>query len=127
MMSIIAVPSSKNGGLNETVNKRFGKSENLTFITVENENIKAVKIIPIYVTEIIGNLGMHAANMIANNNASDVIIRYIGRKAFSSLNSKNINIFQAPDETLTVKQCVDLFIQGKLLKVKEPNAHLINK
>ena len=126
MTSIIAVPSSRNGGLDETVNQRFGKSENFTFITVENKNIKVVKIIPIYVTEVIGNLGIHAANVIINNNASDVIMRYIGSKAFGSLSSKNIKLFQAPDEEGTIRKCVDLFIRGKLRRVTAPNAHLIN-
>ena len=126
-MSIIAVPSENNGGLNDFLNLQFGRCNSFTFISIEDNNIKSVKVVPIYTTEIIGNLGIHAAEIIKQNKVSDVIIGYIGKKAFQSLNSQSIRIFQALDERITVKQCVDLFIQGKLTEVKESNAHLFKE
>ena len=126
-MPIIAVPSEKNGGLNDFLNLRFGKSKSINFISIEDENIESVKVIPIYTTEAIGNLGIHASEIIKQNKASNVIIKYIGKKAFQSLNSQNIKIFQALDERITVKKCADLFIQEKLTEVKESNAHLIKE
>ncbi len=126
-MPIIAVPSEKNGGLNDFLNLRFGRCNSITFISIEDGNIKSVKVVPIYTTEIMGNLGIHAAEIVRQNKASDVIIRYIGEKAFQSLNSQNIKIFQALDERITIKQLIDLFIQGKLTEAKESNAHLIKE
>lgn len=126
-MPIIAVPSEKNGGLNDFLNLKFGRCNSFTFISIEDNNIKSVKVVPIYTTEIIGNLGIHAAEIIKQNKVSDVIIGYIGKKAFQSLNSQSIRIFQALDERITVKQCVDLFIQGKLTEIKESNAHLFKE
>ena len=126
-MPIIAVPSEKNGGLNDFLNLRFGRCNSITFISTEDKNIKSVKVVPIYTTEIIGNLGIHAAEIIRQNKSSNVIIGYIGKKAFQSLNSQNIKIFQAIDERITVKKCIDLFIQGKLTEVKESNAHLFKE
>ena len=126
-MPIIAVPSEKNGGLNDFLNLRFGKCNSITTISIEDGNIESVKVVPIYRTETIGNLGIHIAEIIGQNKASNVIIGYIGKKAFQSLNSQNIKIFQASDESITVKQCFDLFIQGKLIEIKEPNAHLIKE
>ncbi len=126
-MPIIAVPSEKNGGLNDFLSLRFGKCNSITTISIEDGNIESVKVVPIYRTETIGNLGIHIAEIIGQNKASNVIIGYIGKKAFQSLNSQNIKIFQASDERITVKQCFDLFIQGKLIEIKEPNAHLIKE
>ena len=126
-MPIIAIPSKGSGGLNEFLNPKFGKSDSITLITLEDRNIKAVKVIPIYSTEAIGNLGIHLAEIIGNNKASDVIVRYIGHKAFQQLNSQNVNIIHAREGNLTIKQHLDLFIQGKLPILAEPNAHLIKE
>ena len=126
-MPIIAIPSKGSGGLNEVINPKFGRSDSITLVSIEDRNIKAVKIIPIYSVEAIGNLGIHIAEIIGKNNASDAIIRYIGHKAFQSLNAQNVKLFYAVDEGLTIKQCVDLFIQGKLSPLTEPNAHLIKE
>ncbi len=126
-MPIIAVPSEKNGGLNDFLNLRFGKCNSITTISIEDGSIESVKVVPIYRTETIGNLGIHIAEIIGQNKASNVIIGYIGKKAFQSLNSQNISIFHASSERITVKQCFDLFIQGKLIEIKEPNAHLIKE
>lgn len=126
-MPIIAVPSKGSGGLNEFMNPRFGKSDSITLVSIEEHNIKAVKVLPIYSTEAIGNLGIYIAELIGKNMASDTIVRYIGHKAFKSLNAQNVKIFNAIDETLTIKQLIDLFIQGKLQILTEPNAHLINE
>ncbi len=126
-MPIIAIPSKGSGGLNEFLNPKFGRSDSITLVSIEDRDIKAVKIIPIYSSEAIGNLGIYVAEIIGKNNASDAIIRYIGHKAFQSLNAQNVKIFHAVDEGLTIKQCIDLFIQGKLPPLTEPNAHLISE
>ena len=126
-LPIIAVPSNGNGGLNEIMDMRFGRCDSITIATIENNNVKAIKAIPIYVSEEIGNLGIYVANIVINNSATGVIVKYIGSKAFQSLFSQNIKIFQAPHEKLTVKQSIELYIQGNLQELTEPNAHLINK
>lgn len=126
-LPIIAVPSNGNGGLNEIMHMRFGRCDSITIATIENNNVKAIKAIPIYVSEEIGNLGIYVANIVINNSATGVIVKYIGSKAFQSLFSQNIKIFQAPHEKLTIKQSIELYIQGNLQELTEPNAHLINK
>jgi predicted Fe-Mo cluster-binding NifX family protein len=126
-MPIIAVPSKGSGGLNEFLNPRFGKSDSITLVSTEHKKIKAVKIIPIHSAEAIGNLGIHIAEIIGSNKASDAIVRYIGHKAFQSLKAQKVQIYYALEENLTIKQYIDLFIRGKLSKLAEPNAHLINE
>jgi len=110
-MPIIAIPSKGSGGLSEHLNPRFGKSDSITLVSTEDQNIKSVKVLPIYSTEAIGNLGIHLAEVIGKNKASVTIVRYIGRKAFQSLNAQNVKIFHVIDENLTIKQYTDLFIQ----------------
>ena len=94
-MPIIAVPSEKNGGLNDFLNLRFGKCNSITIISIEDENIESVKVVPIYRTETIGNLGIHIAEIIGQNKVSNVVIGYIGKKAFQSL-QVNINLCLLP-------------------------------
>jgi predicted Fe-Mo cluster-binding NifX family protein len=124
-MPIVAVPSEEDGGLNDNLNLRFGKCKSITFISIEEGIINSVKVIPIYTTEIIGNLGIHVAEIMKQNSASNVIIGYIGKKAFQALTSQNIKIFRASEEKVSIKKCVTLYIQGKLSEIMESNAHLI--
>ncbi len=124
-MPTLAVPSAGKGGLNDALNLRFGKCDSITIVFVEDKNIKAVKTIPIHISETIGNLGIYVANIVQNNGASDVIIRYIGHKAFQLLSSYKIKIFKTTNEKLTVKKSIELYIQRKLKLITEPNAHLI--
>ncbi|MHA2049905.1 MAG: NifB/NifX family molybdenum-iron cluster-binding protein [Promethearchaeota archaeon] len=124
-MLTIAVPSNQNGGLQELIKERFGKCESLTLVSLEDKEIKAVKTIPIHVTERAGNLGIHVANVVKNNDSSISLVRYIGEKAFQSLKNQDIQILQIPDKNLTVRECVELHIQGKLKSLLEQNAHLI--
>ena len=42
-MVIVVVPSFGNGGLNETMNPRFGRCDSFTFVTIEDKSIKEVK------------------------------------------------------------------------------------
>ncbi|MFW9877148.1 MAG: NifB/NifX family molybdenum-iron cluster-binding protein [Candidatus Thorarchaeota archaeon] len=126
-MSNIALPSIGEGGLNGVLSLRFGRCENIIIVTLKEKSIEAVKVIPIQKNKAFGNLGIYIANIIIENSASDVIVSFIGSKAYKSLSSKMIKIFQASSKDLVVKQCIELFIQGKLPLLKEPNAHLIEE
>ncbi|MHA2184162.1 MAG: NifB/NifX family molybdenum-iron cluster-binding protein [Promethearchaeota archaeon] len=126
-MPIVAVPSEEEGGLNDSLKLRFGKCKSITFVSIEEGSIDSIRVIPIYTTEVIGNLGIHVAEIMKQNKTSDVIIGYIGKKAFQALNSQNIKIFQAHEDEVTIKKCVNMYIQGKLSEIMESNAHLIKE
>lgn len=126
-MPIVAIPSEEEGGLNDNLKLRFGKCKSITFISIEEGSIDYIRVIPIYTTEVIGNLGIHVAEIMKQNKTSDVIIGYIGKKAFQALNSQNIKIFQAYEDEVSIKKCVNLYIQGKLSEIMESNAHLIKE
>jgi predicted Fe-Mo cluster-binding NifX family protein len=120
-MVIIAVPSSGSGGLNEIVSARFGRCASFTFITVENNEIKEVKSMPNPASDVMGGAGIHAAQVIANNNADGLIVGFLGPNAAQSLSALNIKIYQAPDKQLTVKEAMDLYLKGNLQTISSAN------
>ncbi|MBY8989520.1 MAG: NifB/NifX family molybdenum-iron cluster-binding protein [Candidatus Lokiarchaeota archaeon] len=124
-MSIIAVPSKGNGGLNEPIIKRFGKSESITIVSLKEKKITSVKAVPIRTTGVAGNLGTYVASIVKDNNASITLVQFIGSKAFKSLESQGMVIFQIVGEGLLVKQCVEMYIQDKLTRLTNSNSHLI--
>ncbi|MBY8984930.1 MAG: NifB/NifX family molybdenum-iron cluster-binding protein [Candidatus Lokiarchaeota archaeon] len=124
-MTVIALPSKGNGGLNEDINKRFGKCESVTLVSLKNKDIDAVETFPIQSNEVIGNMGTYVASLVNNKNASIALVRFIGSKAYKFLNSQAIEIYQITEDNLKVKECVELYIQGKLTILSQPNAHLI--
>lgn len=124
-MTIIAVPSKGNGGLNDAIEKRFGKCESITLVSLKNKNIESVKIIPILSSDVMGNRGLYVANLIENNNALTTLLRYIGNKSYNSLKAQNIQIFHISIDNLKIKKCIELYIKGKLPILSESNSHLI--
>ena len=126
-MPIIALPSNGEGGLNDTLSLKFGRCNNITIVSIEDGNIEAVKVIPIQKNKSLGNLGIYIANIIIDNEVSDVIVSFIGSKAFKAITSKDIKIFQLHDNDIVIKQCIELFTQGTMQMLEEPNAHLIEE
>lgn len=120
-MGIIAIPSYENGGLNANFHRRFGRCDSFTFVTVEKEEVTEVKAVPNSAAGEQGGVGVKAAQLVGNYKANNVIIGIVGPNATESLNELKINIYQAPDRELKVKEVVDLFIQGKLSKITSSN------
>ncbi len=120
-MTIIAVPSTGDGGLNEKINPRFGRCPSFTLVTVEDNEIIAVKTLPNPGAREMGSAGIQAAQTLGENNANVLIAGLLGPNAVEILNSLDINIFHAPDQDITIKQIIEQFLQGKLKKIKEAN------
>jgi len=123
-MPIIALPSVGEAGLNATLSLRFGRCDNITIVTMEDKNIEAVRVIPIQKDKALGNLGIYIANIIKENAVSDVIVGYIGPKAYQALASREIKIFEIHGNDLVIKNIIELFLQEKLDLLTESNAHL---
>jgi predicted Fe-Mo cluster-binding NifX family protein len=113
-MVIIAVSSNGSGGLNEQMNPKFGRCPSFTFVTIENKEIVEVKAVPNPAAEAMGGAGIQAAQTVGNNGADEVIVGFLGPNAAQSLSSLNIKIYQAPDQILTVKEIVNLYLNRKL-------------
>ncbi|MFX1554238.1 MAG: NifB/NifX family molybdenum-iron cluster-binding protein, partial [Promethearchaeota archaeon] len=120
-MSIIAVPSMGNGGLNDEMSPRFGRCASFTFVELENDEIKAVRAVPNPAANAMGGAGVQATQIIGNNGASVVIVGFLGPNAANGLNALNIKILQAPNEVITIKEIINLYLQGKLPTINTSN------
>lgn len=120
-MVILAVPTFGKGGLNELLNPRFGRCESFTFVTIEKGNIKEVRTVSNAASGAMGGAGIQAAQIVGNNGAKELIAGFLGPNAARSLSALNIKIYQAPNQQMTVKQCVELYLQGKLIELDNAN------
>ena len=120
-MDIIAIPSTGNGGLNDQMSPRFGRCASFTFVEVQNDEIKAVKTVPNPAANAMGGAGVQATQIIGNNGANIVIVGFLGPNASNGLNSLNIKILQAPNKAMTIKEVMNLYIEGKLQPIATSN------
>lgn len=117
----IAVPTFQNGGLNSQLNPRFGRCSSFTFVTIADGNIEAVKTVPNSAAGAMGGAGIQAAQLVGNNGADAIIVGNLGPNAAQSLGALNLKIYQAPGQQVTVKEAVQLFIDGKLNEISSAN------
>ena len=120
-MVVVGIPSMGKGGLNDEMSPRFGRCPSFTFVELENNEITAVRTVPNHAANAMGGAGVQATQIIGNNNANVVIVGFLGPNASNGLNSLNIDIFQAPNRQMTIKDVINLYIEGKLQKITSSN------
>ena len=113
-MVIIAIPSMNEGGLNDEMSPRFGRCPSFTFVELEKSEIKAVKTVQNHAVNAMGGAGVEATQIVGNNNADVAIVGFLGPNAANGLNALNIKIVNAPNKKMTIKEVIDLYIEGKL-------------
>ncbi len=117
----IAIPTYGNGGLTEVMNKRFGRCDSFTFVTIENNEITEVKSIENHARSGTGGVGIQATQIIGNNEADEVIVDFLGPNAANSLKALNIKIYHTPGGELTVKELMNLRLNDKLQLITSAN------
>lgn len=120
-MEIIAVPTDGKGGLNENLSPRFGRCSSFTFVTVKNSEIESVKTVPNHAGEAMGGAGVQASQIVGINNANVVIVGKLGPNASQALSALNLKIIEAPNEILSVKKVIDLYLGGQLQEIGGSN------
>ena len=120
-MEIIAVPTNGKGGLNEDLSPRFGRCSSFTFVTIENSEIKLVKTVPNHAGEAMGGAGVQASQIVGINNANVVIVGKLGPNASQALRALNLKIIEAPNESLSIKKVIDLYLGGQLKELSGSN------
>ena len=120
-MVIVAIPSLKPGSIDSYFNPRFGRSEYFTFINIEKGEVKSVKSIQNQNSNAMGGAGIQAAQLVGNNGAKEVIAGFLGPNAFQSLEALKIKIYQAPNEKVTVNNCIDLYLKQQLQEMNSSN------
>jgi predicted Fe-Mo cluster-binding NifX family protein len=117
-MEIITVPSYREGGLNEIFHLKFGRCDSFTFITVDNNEITQVKVIKNYAADEPGGAGTESAKIIKDNGGDKLIVSKLGPNASKALSSLNIKTLQGPDQEITIKELMNLYLDGKLNMTK---------
>jgi predicted Fe-Mo cluster-binding NifX family protein len=120
-MEIIAIPSFRNGGLNEIVHSKFGKCDSFTFITLDNNEITQVKVIENSAADETRSVGTLAAKIVRNNGAEKLIISSLGMNASMALDALKIETFKAPEGKILVKDLVALYLKGKIKMTPSEN------
>ena len=113
-MEIIAIPTFRDGGLNEKVYPKFGMCESFTFITLNNNEITQVKVIENSAADETRSRGNLAAKIVRNNGSEKLIVKKLGTNASMALNSLKVKTYQAPDGSILVKDLLALYVKGKL-------------
>ena len=107
--------SSTGQDLNSQLSPIFGRCAFFVIIDIENNEITNNKTIENKAVMQAGGAGIMAAQTIGNENVNAVISSAIGPRAFDVLQQLGIEMYKA--QGATVKEAVDLFIQGKLSKI----------
>jgi len=113
-MEIIAIPTYREGGLNEKIHPKFGMCESFTFITLVNNEITQVKVIENSAVDETRSRGTLAAKIVRNNGAEKLIVKKLGPNASMALNSLKVKTYQSPDGSILIKDLLALYLKGKL-------------
>lgn len=119
---IIAVPSvTLKGGLNDQMDARFGRCHSFTIVTLKNKDVIEVKVTPNPAREELGGVGVLASQTVHNNGANEVIVGSLGPNAINSLKSLKIKAYHVSKNNISVKDAIDLYINGKLEILESAN------
>ncbi len=113
-MIVLAIPSARKGGLNDLMDSRFGRCHSFTVVTLEDKEILEVKVIPNPAYEEMGGAGVLASQTVRDSGANEVIVEALGPNAINSLISFNLKAYHVSGNNLTVKDAIDLYIDGKI-------------
>ncbi|MBU1180863.1 MAG: dinitrogenase iron-molybdenum cofactor biosynthesis protein [Proteobacteria bacterium] len=111
MNTLIAVPSSAPGGLDAPLGAHFGHCDLYTMVTVENNEIKSVDLIPNIPHQQGGC--MAPVEHLAGKGASKLIAGGMGFRPLMGFNQVGIEVYFGGDFQ-TVEKAVQALIDGKL-------------
>ena len=109
--TLIAVPSSEPGGLDAPLGAHFGHCDLYTLVTVENNEIKSVDVIPSAPHKQGGC--MVPVQYLADKGAKKLIAGGMGFRPLSGFNQAGIQVYFGGDFQ-TVGNAVQALIDGKL-------------
>ncbi len=111
MNKLIAVPSTNPGGLEAPIGAHFGHCDLYTLISVENGEVKDVKVIP-NVPHVQGGC-MAPVNYLAQQGVNMLIAGGMGLRPLMGFNQVGIDVFHGGNAT-SVGEAVTAAIEGRL-------------
>jgi len=116
--TVIAIPSKSSEGLKSEVCEHFGRAEYLTIVAIGTDRkIKKVIIERNPFLEEEKGKGVSLAESLFKKGVSIVVVKNIGKAAFSVLKSYGIQILKTKDER-TVNEAILAFSDGKLKRAE---------
>jgi len=107
--------SSNGKKLTDNVSEVFARCPYFVIAEIENKKIQRVKTIENKIASQLGQAGISAAQLMAENNVDAVITKNIGPRALDVLKQFNIGIYAGDG---TIKEVLQEFIDGKLEKIE---------
>jgi len=114
---IVALPVVEAGG-RRLVNPHFGKSNLFAVIDVETGEVETLKNPALHLKRGRGRL---IAQALKERGVGAVLVKEIGPGAFERLREAGIEPYLVPREVKEVAEAVELFKEGKLKRLTEPN------
>ncbi|ALM75139.1 hypothetical protein TBCH5v1_1212 [Thermococcus barophilus] len=115
----IAVPSSANGGLEDTIAPVFARAPVFTIIEVENDEIKNVKTIQNPAVSAPSGAGPMAVQMLINEGVDAVIVPQLGPNALGAIQAAGIKVYTFPPG-IPIREAVESVIKGAPQTVQPP-------
>ncbi|MHA1540001.1 MAG: NifB/NifX family molybdenum-iron cluster-binding protein [Alphaproteobacteria bacterium] len=116
MTQIIAIPSDGDGGLAASISGHFGHCPLYTLVTVSNEKIKNVEILPNIPHAEGGCLA--PVQLLRNNNVDTLIASGMGMRPFMHFKEMQIDVYHV-EEKRSVEDLIKAFIAGSLKRFDE--------
>ena len=111
MNTVVALPSESPGGLEANLSAHFGHCDVYTLVTVEDDQIKEVSLLP-GVPHAQGGC-MAPVQHLAGNGAKVLIAGGMGMRPLMGFNQVGIKVFHGGGSR-AVKEAVEAFVQGRL-------------
>ena len=111
MNTIIAVPSTRPGGLEAPLGAHFGHCDMYTLVRIENSEVAGVDIIPSVPHQQGGC--MAPVQYLAGNGAKSLIAGGMGYRPLMGFNQVGISVYFGGDSR-SVGDAVDRFVKGEL-------------
>jgi len=111
MRTLIAIPSTSPGGMEAPLGAHFGHCDLYTLVSVEDKEIKSVKVIPNMPHQQGGC--MAPVNYLAEKGANKLIAGGMGLRPLMGFNQVGIDVY-AGGEYQTVGDAVKALIEGQL-------------
>jgi predicted Fe-Mo cluster-binding NifX family protein len=105
-------------GLNSPVDRVFGRARR--FLITDGENVEVLE--NSQNVNAAQGAGIQAARQMANKSVDILLTGNVGPNAFRALDAVSIRVFQFGGDTLTVRDALTAWKEGRLQEVKGPTA-----
>ncbi len=100
------------------INPHFGKSDWFAIVDLETNSVEKVENPAMHLER---GRGVFIAEMFSKKGVKAVLVKEIGPGAFEKVKSKGIEIFLVPMNVKKLEEGLNLFREGKLQPLEEPN------